>query len=209
LRKLALLAPVLLCCSLATSPPPSKATLCSSAVPFCRPRPVEVSLLSGNIAEKGGTYLGVSGDVVGFKHRLGFNIETAWRASQANYLIYEVNLPPDPDRLQRALPAEAGQEDRSRSFWRHRHCQHPLLRPYATSAPTFPGASTTPPAITSWKISAAVSAITSGTTSLSVPRSTTTTSKTTSNSDRCRFQLRQCLPRGRLHRIHHRQRLGS
>jgi hypothetical protein len=36
-------------------------------------------------AEKGGTYLNVGGDVVGFKHRLGFNIETAWKASQGIY----------------------------------------------------------------------------------------------------------------------------
>ena len=36
-------------------------------------------------AEKGGTYINLGGDVVGFKHRLGFNIETAWRASQAIY----------------------------------------------------------------------------------------------------------------------------
>lgn len=35
--------------------------------------------------EKGGAYLNISGDVVGFKKRLGFNIETAWRARQANY----------------------------------------------------------------------------------------------------------------------------
>jgi hypothetical protein len=32
-------------------------------------------------AEKGGTYLNFSGDVI-FKHRVGFNVEAAWRASQ-------------------------------------------------------------------------------------------------------------------------------
>ncbi len=42
-----------------------------------------------NLAEKGGTYLNVSGDIVGFKRRLGFNIETAWRANQASYYGYE------------------------------------------------------------------------------------------------------------------------
>ena len=36
-------------------------------------------------AEKGGTYLDIGGDVVGFRHRLGFNIETAWKASQGIY----------------------------------------------------------------------------------------------------------------------------
>lgn len=35
-------------------------------------------------AEKGGTYLNVSADVI-FKRRIGFNFETAWRASQASY----------------------------------------------------------------------------------------------------------------------------
>ena len=37
------------------------------------------------IAEKGGTYLNISADVVSFKKRIGFNFETAWRASQGNY----------------------------------------------------------------------------------------------------------------------------
>ena len=36
-------------------------------------------------AEKGGTYINLGGDVVGFKRRLGFNIETAWKASQGAY----------------------------------------------------------------------------------------------------------------------------
>jgi hypothetical protein len=41
------------------------------------------------LAEKGGTYLSVSGDIVGFKRRLGLNIETSWRARQASYYGYE------------------------------------------------------------------------------------------------------------------------
>jgi opacity protein-like surface antigen len=37
-------------------------------------------------AEKNGTYVGVSADIVGFKNRrLGFNIETAWRYKQTTY----------------------------------------------------------------------------------------------------------------------------
>src|ERR1700680_1988915 len=36
-------------------------------------------------AEKGGTYVNVSGDFVRLKRRLGFNVETAWRSRQANY----------------------------------------------------------------------------------------------------------------------------
>jgi hypothetical protein len=94
LRKLALLAPIfalLFTCHFAAAQQGDimffGGTLLSSS-------PSASDLLSGNIAEKGGTYLGVSGDVVGFGHRLGFNIETSWRASQANYLNQDVNYRP-------------------------------------------------------------------------------------------------------------------
>ena len=40
---------------------------------------------SFNPAERGGTYLNIDGNVIGFKRRLGFNIGTTWRASQAFY----------------------------------------------------------------------------------------------------------------------------
>ena len=45
------------------------------------------------LAEKGGTYLSVSGDVVSFKRRIGLNIETSWRARQASYYGYESYRP--------------------------------------------------------------------------------------------------------------------
>ena len=51
------------------------------------------SLLSGQLAEKGGTYLGVGGDVVGFKRHFGIMVETSWRASQASYFGYETYRP--------------------------------------------------------------------------------------------------------------------
>jgi hypothetical protein len=35
--------------------------------------------------EQGGTYLNLSGDLIKFKHRLGFNVETAWRYRHADY----------------------------------------------------------------------------------------------------------------------------
>ncbi len=35
--------------------------------------------------EKGGKYINLSGDLVKFKHRTGFNVETAWRYGQADY----------------------------------------------------------------------------------------------------------------------------
>jgi hypothetical protein len=41
---------------------------------------------SGLPAEKGGTYLNLGGDAVFLRHRLGINIETAWRASQGVYI---------------------------------------------------------------------------------------------------------------------------
>ena len=45
-------------------------------------------------AEKGGAYVSISGDIVGFKHRrLGLNVETAFRIRQANYDGYETYRP--------------------------------------------------------------------------------------------------------------------
>lgn len=35
--------------------------------------------------EKGGTYFNVSGDLIKFKHRLGFNAETSWRYKRRDY----------------------------------------------------------------------------------------------------------------------------
>lgn len=43
--------------------------------------------------EKGGTYLSLSGDFVKFKHRLGLNVETAWRYKKGNYEGYETYRP--------------------------------------------------------------------------------------------------------------------
>jgi hypothetical protein len=85
LRKLALLAPVLVFLFSAHFAAAQQGdimfgggTLLSSSTPsgqqnFAAP------------SEKGGTYLNVSGDVIAFKRRLGFGVETAWKASQGNY----------------------------------------------------------------------------------------------------------------------------
>lgn len=62
-------------------------TLLSSA-------PTAAQQVSGNIAERGGTYLNIAGDVVGFKRRLGFMIETSWRASQGAYIPGQINYRP-------------------------------------------------------------------------------------------------------------------
>lgn len=47
--------------------------------------PTNAALFFQPPAEKGGAYINLGGDVVGFKRRFGFNIETAWRASQGPY----------------------------------------------------------------------------------------------------------------------------
>lgn len=56
--------------------------------------PSSAALFFQQPAEKGGTYLSISGDVVGFKRRLGFNVETSWRASQGIYAGENVTYRP-------------------------------------------------------------------------------------------------------------------
>jgi opacity protein-like surface antigen len=89
LRKLALLTPVLalvLSCHLASAQQGDVfiggGTLLSSAAS------------AGSFpSEKGGLYLNLGGDVV-LHNRLGFNVETAWRASQGVYIAGEENFRP-------------------------------------------------------------------------------------------------------------------
>jgi opacity protein-like surface antigen len=93
LRKLALLVPVfavLFCSHFAAA---QQGDIMFFGGTLLSQSPSSNALFSGNIAEKGGTYLGVAGDVVGFKRRVGFSIETSWRASQASYLGYETYRP--------------------------------------------------------------------------------------------------------------------
>ena len=51
---------------------------------------------NGNVnpSEKGGAYINIDGDVVGFKKHFGINIGTAWRASQGNYAGQDANFRP-------------------------------------------------------------------------------------------------------------------
>lgn len=50
---------------------------------------------SGSLpAEKGGAYINLGGDVVFFAHRMGINVETAWRATQGTYISQEINYRP-------------------------------------------------------------------------------------------------------------------
>jgi hypothetical protein len=92
LRKLVLLAPVfalLFCCHFAAA---QQGDIMFFGGTLLSPSPSN-QLALGNIAEKGGAYLGVGGDVIGFKKHLGFGIETSWRASQASYFGYESYRP--------------------------------------------------------------------------------------------------------------------
>jgi len=44
-------------------------------------------------SEKGGTYINIDGNVIGFKKRFGINIGTSWRASQGTYFSPETFRP--------------------------------------------------------------------------------------------------------------------
>jgi hypothetical protein len=93
LRKFALLAPACAVLLLAAFAPAQQvdimvggsvlraSSLTSSSVNFQPP------------TEKGGTYINISGDFVKFKHRLGLNVETAWRYKKGNYEGYETYRP--------------------------------------------------------------------------------------------------------------------
>lgn len=128
--------------------------------------------------EKGGFFPNVSLDVVRFKHRLGFNVETAWRYKQASYYGYENYRPIFTDvnaLFQPKLPKKFGL-DISAGVG----IASNLFDQLSPAIP--PDASTSPPAITSWKISEAASVITFFATSLCAPRVTTTTFRTTCSS---------------------------
>jgi len=93
LRKLALFAPilaVLFSCHFAAA---QQGDIMFSGGTLLSPSPSSNELALGNIAEKGGFYAGVGGDIIGFKRRVGINIETSWRASQASYFGYESYRP--------------------------------------------------------------------------------------------------------------------
>jgi hypothetical protein len=90
LALLALLAGLFLSCHFAAA---QQGDIMFGAGTLLSPAPSSSQLALGNIAEKGGAYLNVAGDVVGFKKRLGFMVETSWRASQASYFGYETYRP--------------------------------------------------------------------------------------------------------------------
>jgi hypothetical protein len=88
LRKLAFFTPVFACLFFAQFASAQQGDIMFGGGTLLSSSPGTGTLNFQPPAEKGGTYLNISGDVVGFKKRLGFNIETAWRASQGNYADY-------------------------------------------------------------------------------------------------------------------------
>jgi hypothetical protein len=83
LRKLAILAPICALLFLAQFASAQQADIMIGGGTVFAPNPNSSS--DYNPSEKGGNYLNIDGNVIGFKHRLGFNIGTAWRTSQSAY----------------------------------------------------------------------------------------------------------------------------
>jgi opacity protein-like surface antigen len=93
LRKLALFAPVfalLFSCHFAAA---QQGDIMFFAGTLLSSSPSSNAIAAGQLSESGGAYLGVSGDVVGFKRHFGINVETSWRASQASYFGFETYRP--------------------------------------------------------------------------------------------------------------------
>lgn len=85
MRKIASFAPFLLFFVLAPFASAQQLDFFFGGGTLLSPAPPSGALFFQPPAEKGGTYLSLGGDVAGFKRHLGFNIETAWRASQGVY----------------------------------------------------------------------------------------------------------------------------
>ena len=92
MRKLAILAPICAFLFFAQFASAQQGDIMFGGGTLLSPNPSSSSLAAGNISEKGGTYLSIAGDVV-LKRRVGFMIETSWRASQASYFSYETYRP--------------------------------------------------------------------------------------------------------------------
>jgi opacity protein-like surface antigen len=85
LRKLASVTPLLVLLFIAPFASAQQADFFIGGGTLLSSAPPSGALFFQPPAEKGGTYLNLGGDVVGFKRRLGFEVETAWRASQGIY----------------------------------------------------------------------------------------------------------------------------
>jgi Outer membrane protein beta-barrel domain len=85
LRKLAIFTPLVALFFLVQFAPAQQADFFIGAGTLLSSSPSSAALFFQPPAEKGGTYINLGGDVVGFKRRIGFNIETAWKATQGTY----------------------------------------------------------------------------------------------------------------------------
>ena len=94
MRKLAIFVPVLAFLSMAQFASAQQGDVMFGAGTLLSSAASATQQVSGNIAERGGTYLNVSADVVAFKKRVGFMWETSWRASQGAYIPGQINYRP-------------------------------------------------------------------------------------------------------------------
>lgn len=94
MRKLAIFAPVLGFLFLAQFASAQQGDIMFGGGTLLSSSPNNAANFFQQPGEKGGTYLSIAGDVVGFKRRLGFMVETSWRASQGNYAGENVNYRP-------------------------------------------------------------------------------------------------------------------
>jgi hypothetical protein len=94
LRKSAILAPVLAVLFFAQFTSAQQADVMFGGGTLLSSAASSTQLATGNIAERGGTYLNISADVAGFKKHLGVMWETSWRASQATYIPGQINFRP-------------------------------------------------------------------------------------------------------------------
>lgn len=85
MRKIASFAPLLLFLFIAPFASAQQLDFFAGGGTLLSSSPTSGALFFQPPAEKGGTYINIGGDVAGFRHHLGFNVETAFRASQGIY----------------------------------------------------------------------------------------------------------------------------
>ena len=93
MRKFALLVPTCTVLLFATLAPAQQIDIALGGSVLMASSPTSSSVNFQPPSEKGGTYINISGDFVKFKHRLGLNVETAWRYKTGNYEGYETYRP--------------------------------------------------------------------------------------------------------------------
>ncbi len=90
MRKLAIFAPVFAVLFLAQFASAQQGDAMFGAGTLLSSSASAAQQVTGNVSERGGTYLNISADVI-FHKRFGVMWETAWRASQATYIPGQIN----------------------------------------------------------------------------------------------------------------------